>query len=218
MSRTIRVLLADDHALVRRMLGAHLEATAGISVVGSAVDAAQAIALAERLAPDVVILDIDMPGVCCFEAAGTIQAVRSDTRVVFLSAFFNDAYIDKALAVKAAGYVTKNEPPETVIAAIRAAARGRRHFSLEVEARIVVTDKGARLAPGMHSRAATLSRRETEILCYLARGYAQREIAVLINRSSKTIHKHCNNIMAKLDIHDRVELTRFAIREGLVEA
>jgi len=218
VSGAITVLLADDHTLVLRMLGDRLAGEPGIQVVGCVGCAADAVAEAERLRPDVVILDIDMPGVTSFEAARTIRAGLPDTRLIFLSTFFNDAYIDQALAVEATAYLTKSEPPETVIQAIRGVMAGQRHFSPEVEARIVVDRGGVRLAGRGRSRASTLSNRELEILRYVARGLSQKEIAGLTSRSSKTVHKHCNNIMAKLDIHDRVELTRFAIREGLAEA
>lgn len=105
-----------------------------------------------------------------------------------------------------------------MVDAVRAVQAGQRRFSAEVESRIVVEQSGLRLARPRRSRVSTLSNRELEILRYVARGLSQRQIADLTHRSDKTIHKHCNNIMAKLDVHDRVELARFAIREGLVQA
>lgn len=218
MNRPISVLLADDHALVLSMLRDRLAGERDITVVAAVGSTDEAVGAATRLKPDIVVMDIDMPGMTCFEAARVIQVGCPETRTIFLSAFFNDAYIDQALSVEAAGYLTKGEPPEAVIDAIRAVKAGQRHFSAEVESRIVVEQSGLRLGRQGRSRASTLSNRELEILRYVARGLSQRQIAQLTHRSSKTIHKHCNNIMAKLDVHDRVELARFAIREGLSEA
>ena len=217
MSEPITVVLADDHALVRNMLKKHLDDEQGIHVIAVAANADEALAAAS-LAPDVVVMDIDMPGTSCFEAAREIQRTSARTRTLFLSAFFNDAYIDQALAVAAAGYLSKTEPPETVTEAIRTAHAGGRHFSAEVKTRIVVEDDGPRLCGDTRSRAALLSDRELEVLRYVARGLSQKQIAQLIHRSEGTVHKHAKNIMAKLAIHDRVELARFAIREGLAEA
>lgn len=218
MSQSISVVLADDHALVRNMLKKQLDDEQGIRVVALAANADEAVAAVTRLGPDIVVMDIDMPGMSCFEAARAIQRTSPRTRTLFLSAFFNDAYIDQALAVAAAGYLTKSEPPEAVVAAIRAAHAGGRHFSAEVKTRIVVGQDGPRLCGDARSRAATLTDRELEVLRYLARGLSQKQIAGLIHRSEGTVHKHSMNIMAKLAIHDRVELALYAIREGMAEA
>lgn len=218
MSEQISVLLADDHVLVLGMLRERLDRERDITVVAAVGSAGEAIRETVRLKPDVVVMDIDMPGTSCFQAARTIRTECPRTRTIFLSAFLNDAYIDQALAVEAAGYLTKSESPQAVVDAVRAVKAGQRRFSAEVESRIVVEQSGLRLARTRRSRASTLSNRELEILRYVARGLSQRQIADLTHRSDKTIHKHCNNIMAKLDVHDRVELARFAIREGLVQA
>ena len=215
---SISVLLADDHALILNTLRDRLDRESDLTVVAAVQSTNDAVREAMRAHPDVLVMDIDMPGMSCFEAAAAIRKTCPDVQTVFLSSFYNDAYIDQALSVEAAGYVTKSEPPEVVIAAIRAAHAGHRHFSADVEARIVVDDTGPRIGECGRSRASTLSHREMEILRYLARGLPQKEIADITHRSVKTIHKHCQNIMLKLDIHDRVELARFAIREGLAEA
>ena len=218
MNRPISVLLADDHALVLRMLRDRLNGEEDITVVAAVANASEAVAEAIRLKPQVVVMDIDMPGMTCFEGARTIHAACPGTRTMFLSSFSNDAYIDQALAVEAAGYLTKSEPPEEVIDAIRAVVAGHRRFSAEVESRILVEEDGLRLAKKRRSRASTLSPRELEVLRYIARGMSQEEIARTVHRSAKTIHTHAIKIMKKLGIHDRVELARFAIREGLAEA
>ncbi len=218
MNRPISLLLVDDHALVREMLGDLLEREPGLSVVGTVSNADEAVARAILLKPSIILMDIDMPGLLCFDAAGTIQIQCPGTRIIFLSAFIHDRYIEQALAVKAAGYVTKSEPPDSIIRAIRAVAGGGSYFSPEVQARIVVNSDGARLATDQRSRTSTLSPRELEVLRYIARGLSQKEIAGIMYLSTKTVHSHCTNLMTKLDIHDRVELARFAFREGLAEA
>ena len=218
MNGQISVLLADDHALVLRMLRDRLDNEPDITVVAAVGSADEAVGELARLKPDVIIMDINMPGMSCFEAARIIRARCPKARMIFLSSFFNDSYIDQALAVEAAGYLTKSEPPEAVVEAIRAAHKGLRHFSADVEARLVVEEGGIRLAKKGRSRAATLSGRELEVLRYVARGLSRKEIARVARISPETAHRHTINLMRKLEIHDRVELARFAIREGLAEA
>lgn len=218
MSRPVKLLIADDHALMREMLTGRLNNEPDLQVVATVGNADDAVAEARQHKPDIVLMDIDMPGLVCFEAARTIQRQLPETRVIFVSAFFHDRYVEQALSVGAAGYVTKSEPPESVVKAIRSAATGVSYFSPEVQARIVVDTMGTRLAQQGQSRASTLTPRELEVLRYVARGLSQKEIASTMHVSAKTVHCHCANIMTKLDIHDRVELTRFAIREGLAEA
>lgn len=212
-----RILLVDDHDLLRRMLAEHLEKEGVFEVVGSAADADEAVTLAERCHPDLIVMDIDMPGADCFEAARTILASWPATRIVFLSAFVHDRYIEDALRVGAMGYLTKTESPQKVVAALREVAAGRAAYSDEVRSRMVVGSSGMSLVQPSRSRAATLSRREIEVLRYVARGMATKEIAQIMHVSAKTIDNHRSNLMDKLDIHDRVELARFAIREGLAE-
>jgi two-component system response regulator NreC len=214
----ISLLLVDDHALVREMLSERLSAEPDMVVVGTAANADDAIGQAVRLRPDIVVMDVDMPGVLCFEAARVIQERCAGTRILFLSAFFHDRYVEQALAAKAAGYVIKADPPERIVAAIRSVAGGASYFSEEVQERIVVSSEGTRLAARRQSRAATLTPRELEILRYIARGLAQKEVARTMHVSVPTVRTHTANLMKKLGIHDRVELTRFAIREGLAEA
>ncbi len=218
MTRPTAVLLADDHALVLRMLRDRLDAEQDLTVVAAVGSAAEAVGEALRWKPDVVVMDIDMPGMICFEAARTIRETCPQTRTVFLSAFSNDTYIEQALSVEAAGYLTKSEPPEAVIRAVRAIRAGQRCFSADVEARIILAPNGLQLAPRGQARAYSLSNRELEILRYVARGLSRKEIAQITKRSVKTVKAHCANIMKKLHIHDRVELARFAIREGLADA
>ncbi len=218
MNDNIRILIVDDHALVRGALSERLKQEPGLEVVGGAGDAAEALRMTLEHNPDIVVMDIDMPGMICFDAAREIALQRPDTRVIFLSAFLHDWYIQQALHVKARGYLTKREPPEKVIMAIREVTAGGAYFSEEVRARIVVDRDGATLSDDARSLVSTLTTREVEVLRYIARGLSKKEIAHLMHISVKTVDKHSTNLMSKLRIHDRVELARYAIREGLAEA
>ncbi len=217
MSEKITILLADDHALVRATLADRLMAESDLEVVGRVGNADEAVSLCIQKQPHIVLMDIDMPGLQCFEAARTILSRCPKTRIIYLSAFFSDRYIEEALAVEAAGYVTKSEPPEAVIEAIRMAVTGRVYFSPEVRSRIVFDPRGTRLSTKQPTRLSTLTPREMQILRYLAKGMSKKEIARTVNLSISTVERHSDRLMKKLDIHDRVELARFAIREGLAE-
>lgn len=217
MSDGISVLLVDDHALVRDALGSWLRGEEGIRVVGEVGSADEAVAMAVQHHPDIVLMDIDMPGLLAFEAARLIRSRSERSRIVFLSAFTSDRYIEDALKAEAAGYISKNQPPDTVVKAIRQVAAGGVYFSPEVQRRIVIESGGARLAKEGKTRVSTLTQREMEVLRYLARGLSKKEIAATMHLSVKTVDNHSASLMGKLDIHDRVELARFAIREGLAE-
>jgi DNA-binding NarL/FixJ family response regulator len=214
MSKT-RILMVDDHALVRQALCDRLEKEATLEVVGTASTADEAIVIVAEARPDIVLMDIDMPGMICFDAAQRIAGIVPEVRLAFLSAFFHDSYIEQALKVRARGYLTKIEPLDTLVAAIHEIARGGVYFSDEVKSRLVLERDGVKLAGAGQTRASTLTKRELEVLRYIARGMSKKEIASTMHLSVKTIENHSNNLMSKLDIHDRVELTRFAIREGL---
>ena len=217
MSHVCKVLLVDDHAMVMEALAEHLSREPGFEVVGTAPDAETAIDKALVSNPDVVVMDIDMPGLISFDAADRIQSLLDRARVVFLSAFTHDRYIQQALAVKARAYVTKGEPLGRVIEAIRTVARGGTYFSRQIRERLVV-DRGRVELPADNTRISALSEREVQVLRYVASGMSKKEIAQTMHLSVKTVENHCTNLMAKLNIHDRVELARFAIREKLAEA
>lgn len=217
MNELIRVVLADDHTLVRqslsRLLNEHADMQA-VADVGSADEAVEA-CLRQGTAVDVVLLDVDMPGIAAFDAARTIIARCPGVKVIFLSAFTHERYIQAALACGAMGYLCKTEPPEKVVKAIRSVASGQSYFSPEVQSRLVVDSSGVHLE--MKPTMQHLTPRELEVLTYIAKGLSKKEIANLMHLSVKTVENHTANVMSRLDIHDRVQLTRLAIREGLIE-
>lgn len=214
----IKIVIIDDHELVRRSLAEWLMREPDIDVVGMAEDADSGIETCVSCTPDVVLLDIDMPGRLSFDAARTIVTRVSKAKIVFLSGFMLDRHIEEALNLGAAGYLTKSERPEHVVAAIREVAAGGTAFSREVQDRMVVEGNGVRLKNGRGSRVSTLSPRELEVLRYIAGGMSKKEVAGVMHISVKTVDNHTTSLMAKLDLHDRVEVARFAIREGIVTA
>ena len=218
MDGEIRILVVDDHALVREVITDWLDREPGLNVVATAASADEAVEQALRWNPDVILMDIEMPGLASFGAARHLGSLRPESRIIFLSGFTNERYIEQALEVRAQGYLTKTEPPETLVAAIRLVADGGTYFSDEIRARIVTDEGGTKLAAPSRSRTSLLTSRELEMLRYIAQGLSKKQIAGLLHVSIKTVDRHTANLMAKLEIHDRVELARFAIREGLAEA
>ncbi len=217
MNESMRVVVVDDEALLRESLTAVLNREADLTVVGDAADAGEAINVCRSLMPDIVLMDIDMPGKVSFYAVREIRASCPNTKILFLSAYFYDRYIEEALAVQASGYLTKHESPDEVITAIRQAAAGEICYSDHVWSRLAVTDKGICLAEADKTITSTLTIREAEALRYVAQGLRKKEISGLMHVSIKTVDKHITSLMRKLCIHDRVELARFAIREHIVK-
>lgn len=214
---TIRVVLVDDHTLVRETLRLLVEADAQLKVVGQAGGGNEAFDLLLREKPDVAVMDIDMPGRTCFDVADAIRGMLGRTRIVLLSGFCHDYYIQMAREANVSGYVTKDERPEEVIAAIKAAAEGKTYYSPMVKARVESGAASASLFRERATRVDLLSLREKEVLIQLARGRTLKEVAGSLTLSRKTVDNHAQRLMAKLDIHSRADLVRFAIREKLVQ-
>jgi DNA-binding NarL/FixJ family response regulator len=210
--------LADDHALLRDSLAQQLDREPDFKVVGQAGSAQDAWDATLEHLPNILILDIDMPGQSCFDVARQVHKRCPATKVLFLSAFFHDRYIEQAIAAQAFGYITKSEPAAKVIEALRRIVSGEPYYSEEVLARIVIDREGARIGPEHRSLARQLTNRELEILRLIARGLSKKEIGDILHISAKTVDNHTTSLMTKLKIHDRVMLARYAIREGLAEA
>ena len=218
LRRKTRIVIADDHALVRNGVVAVLEATPDFTVVAECSDADEAVSAALRTHPDMLLMDIDMPGVSSFDAVRTIRSHCPTVRPVFLSGHIQDRHIERAMKIEASGFLTKLDSKEDLLKALRAIASGRTCFSDRVLSRIVIDEGGARLAANGRTRISTLSDREVEVLALIASGMSKKQIAAGLKLSVKTVDKHCTNFMKKLDIHDRVEIAKFAIREGIIVA
>ena len=212
----IRVLLADDHHLVRQALRALLEKADGIEVVGEAEDGRQAAKLARRLNPDVAVLDVAMPILNGIQAAERIRRLRLPTRVVILSMHKDEALVRRALRSGAHGYLLKSAVSEELLLAIRAAVRDEIYLSPAIS-RTVVEDlltAGAIAEPV--DAFNQLTQREREVLQLIAEGHTNSEIAKLLAISVKTVEKHRANLMSKLDVHDVAGLVRIAVKHKLI--
>jgi two-component system response regulator NreC len=209
----IRVLLADDHTLVREGIRMCLEALGDIAVVGEAADGKAAVELALALEPDVVLMDISMPVLSGIEATARIKKERPTVQVVGLSMYDNEEYVTRLLQAGASGYVLKRSAATELAAAVRAAHDGEAFLYPSI-ARRVIDDYLRRL--DRMPAAAGLTPREREILGHIVEGLTNREIAERLTLSVKTVENHRTNLMAKLDAHDRGQLIRAAERLGLV--
>ena len=218
MEDTLKILLADDHALLVESIADRLGREADFEVVARVHNTDDAVQVARDTQPDVVLMDIDLPGQASFDAAREIKEHNPETHIIYLSAFSSDRYIEDALQSGCSGYLTKDESMEVVIMAIRSAATNGAYYSPKVRERLVVDpEKGLTLEGSGATKASSLTARELEVCRYLAQGMSKKEIATQLSRSIKTVDKHVENLMRKLEIHDRVELARYAIREGLIE-
>lgn len=211
---TIRVLLADDHKLMRRALGRQLDHREGIVVIGEADDGRDAVRQAIELRPDVVIMDITMPGLNGVEAARQIVAKAPGVRVLALSAHVDQQHVSSMLEAGATGYLAKHCEPEELVEAIERLSRGKVYLGTGV-ADVVLDDYVKRLEGETNQPVAVLTSREREVLQLLAEGKSTKEIADLLDVSAKTVDTHRANIMSKLGLRSIAELTKYAIREGL---
>ncbi len=213
----IRVLLADDHAIVRQGVKLILTAEPDIEVVAEAEDGLRAVELARQLKPDVAVLDISMPGINGIEATRQIKAALRETAVLALTMHADDAYVFQLLKAGGSGYVLKNAAATDLVQAVRAARRGEAFLYPSV-ARAVVADYLKRLEVGEgRDTYDGLTEREKEILTLVAEGATNQEIAQRLYISIKTVQTHRAHIMEKLNLHDRSMLVRYAIRKGLIE-
>lgn len=212
----IAVLLADDHTIVRKGLRSLLETEADIDVIGEAEDGREAIEKTSKLHPDVVVMDITMPGVNGLEATRQIKQRSSRVQVVVLTMHTAEEYILQILRAGASGYVVKRAAPSELISAVRAAYRGESFLSPSVSKTVI--DEYLRKAEGLaeensHER---LTPREREILQLIAEGYSNRGIAEVLCLSIKTIQSHRAHLMSKLGIYTTAELTQYAIRKHVI--
>ncbi len=213
----ISVLVVDDQELVRAGFAVILEATDGITVVGEAADGASAVAQAAEHNPDVVLMDIRMPGMDGLEAARLITATVDPPKIVMLTTFDLDDYVYEALRSGASGFLLKDSPRADLVAAIRAAAAGDALLAPSVTRRLIeaFARRPAEANPSP-SRLAALTARERDVLLLLARGHSNAEIATALFVSEATIKTHVGNVLAKLGLRDRVQAVIVAYETGIV--
>ncbi|GAA1567973.1 response regulator transcription factor [Dactylosporangium maewongense] len=213
---TIRVLLADDEAMVRAGLRLLIDNEPDLTVVGEAVDGAEAVAVAGRTAPDVVLMDVRMPNVDGIEAARQIIAARPEARIVMLTTFREDRYLQDALRAGVSGFLLKVSPPQQMLDAIRVVADGGGLLDPSVTLRVIETFSGQ---AGRTSRAddlARLSPRELDVLAFVARGMSNAEVAARLHIGEATVKTHVANFLMKLGLRDRVQAVAFAYESGLL--
>ena len=217
----IRVLIADDHAVVREGLRAFLQLQDGIDVVGEAADGAEAVIRAAELRPDVILMDLVMPGL---DGIGAMQRLRERTpraRVIVLTSFLDDERLMPALAAGAAGYLLKDVEPNELARAVYKAHGGEALIDPTVAARLLATlsaqpTAGGPVAERMDDPGPPLTRREHEVLALLARGYANKRIARELGVAEKTVKAHVGHVLAKLGVSDRTQAALVAVQRGLV--
>jgi DNA-binding NarL/FixJ family response regulator len=210
----LRILLADDHGIVRSGLRVLIESHEGMHVVAEAEDGVAAVEAALRHDPDVAILDVAMPRMTGIQAAREIRSRRPRTVVVLLSMHDDERYLFDALRAGAAGYVLKRAADVELIEAVRAVAAGKSHLPASTQGALVKEW----LAHGEEAPRDPLTPREQDVVKLIAEAYTNKQIAQILSVSEKTVESHRANVLAKLGMRDRVELVRYAIRRGLIEA
>ncbi|HOU40459.1 MAG TPA: response regulator transcription factor [Promineifilum sp.] len=216
MANEIRLLLADDHAVVRSGLRMLLQAQPDMVIIGEAETGQEAVQRAVELAPDVVLMDIEMPGMNGIEATRRIKAEAPATAVLALTMYEDDQYFFEMLRAGASGYVPKRAAPDELVSAIRAAGRGEVFLYPSLAGRLVKDYLQRGPAGEGDAQNDDLTPREQEVLTLIAEGYSNNEIADRLVISAKTVDRHRENIMRKLNLHNRVDLVKYALRKGLI--
>ena len=212
----MRVLLADDHGIVRRGLRTLLETAPGVSVVGEAADGLEALRLCEELRPEILIVDVGMPALNGIEVATRALHSQPGLRVVILSMHSDEAYIIRALAAGASAYLLKEATDEDLLPALKAVTEGRRFFSPAISS-LVAGEYIRRLQErGLHDSYDLLTDREKDVLHLLAEGRSNKEVAALLDVSVSTIETHRGNLMQKLGLHNTADIVLYAVRKRII--
>ena len=212
----MRVLLADDHGIVRRGLRSLLESEPGLSIVAEATDGLEALRLCDEHAPDTLIVDIAMPKMNGIEVAARVQKLAHPPKVIILSMHADESYILRALAAGARAYLLKDATDEDLLPAVRSVAAGKPFFSGAVTA-VLVEDYMRRLqARGLTDSYHLLTDREREVLQLLAEGRSNKEVASLLDLGLSTVETHRANMMVKLNLHNTAEIVLYAVRKGII--
>jgi two-component system response regulator NreC len=215
VSRRVRLLLCDDHALFRAGMKAVLREQPSLVVVGEAGDGEAALAEVERLRPDVVLMDIAMPRLEGFEATRRITQVHKEVKVLILTMYVEEQLVARSLDAGASGYVLKDVPVSQLAEAIQAVARGERYLSAAAVDKVI--DRRGHPVARTRTKYDLLTDREREVLKLLADGLSVKEVAARLGRSAKTAEVHKYNLMRKLDVHDRAGLVKYAIAHRIIQ-
>lgn len=208
------IALADDHHVVRQGLRALLEAEPGFVIAGEATDGHETIDLIERLKPDVLLVDVMMPGLNGLEAIRLIKRRKLSTRIIVLSMYANAAYVQQALQYGADGYVLKDSKADELVKAVREVAAGRRYLCPRLSKAFASYTETAKAGP--LDPYETLTTRERAVLQLVAEGNTNADIAARLEISERTVESHRANLMRKLDLHTQADLIRYALKRGIV--
>jgi len=211
---TTRVVLADDHTLVRSGIRRILEAHPGFEVVGEAADGVEALALVHETVPDVIVLDLNMPGSGGLDALPALKLAQPSLKVVVLSMHAGREYVSRAMKGGADAYLLKDSAVQDLVAAVEAVLVGRSYFSPSIQALMAELLRGETREP---SRGTTLTDREREVLGWLARGLSSKEVAQRLDISVRTVETHRANLMHKLGVKSVALLIQVALREGIID-
>ena len=214
---TIRLLLVDDHMVVRTGLRMLLEGSKDLEIVGEASTAKEAIISAKNLQPDVILMDIGLPDMSGIEATREIKGSSDNIAIVALTIHEDEEYFLKMLDAGASGYVPKRAAPEELLTAIREAAAGEVYLFPSMAKLLVKDYLSLDRSPEQNESLDGITEREQEVLTWLAEGASNDQIAITLNISPKTVARHRENIMRKLNLHSRTELVRYAIRKGIIK-
>ena len=216
MEQKHRILIVDDHTLLRAGLRALLAGESGFEIVGEAQDGRDAIRAVGLLSPDLVLMDLTMPSMNGVEALTEIKRRYPDVRVLVMTVHNSEDYVHAALKAGANGYIVKEASQEEFLVAMRSVLRGKTYLSMDVSSKVVTGFLGGGKNSGATSVYDSLTHREREVLKLVAEGKSNRFIAEFLNLSVKTVEKHRSNLMSKLGVHNAAELTAYAIEKGLV--
>lgn len=214
----ISVLLTDDHAIVRQGVRAFLETQPDLKVIGEAGSGEEAVHLCEQLAPDIVLMDLLMPGIGGVEATRRVKTISPRTQVIVLTSYHEDEHVVPAIRAGALSYLLKDAAPNEIALAIRKAARGEVTLSPAIAAQMMKAVTGERKPVVATGQESPLTARELEVIRLIADGLSNTEIAERLFLSEKTVKSHVSNILAKLDLTDRTQAAVYAWREGLMRS
>lgn len=213
----IKCLLVDDHTLVRQGIRQLLDRETDLEVVGEAACAEEGVTKTRELRPDIVLMDVAMPGLSSFEAVRQIRKHSPGSKVLFLTMYDDEEYVVECMEAGAAGYILKDAPIQQLITAVRDVYRGEKYLSPQVLSKMIDVFQGERLKPNTKLRVSRLTPRERHVVKLLAEGRSAKEIATLLELSVRTVESHRFNLMHKLNVHNRAQLVAYAVRKKIIK-